>query len=202
MPGQRELLEPHKGDKRYARRDEKGRMTSDQVGVGKSLAADRRTKAKTVAPKGQGDRGDQQTRRSSLATSRARGSNLLLASTPSQGNPHGKSCDQSCTRCPKSRWCRKASAARSSASFPALITGKKWALRTRPTANAPYDVLDRIQHTVSGGVAHIRIYFSVVCRWMVQNINKTCLSGARDRPSRKVRGGLAVAVCLQATVMG
>jgi hypothetical protein len=44
--------------KRYVRRDERGRFTADQTGVGASLAADRRTKAKTVAPKGQGDRGD------------------------------------------------------------------------------------------------------------------------------------------------
>ena len=43
----------------YIRRDERGRFTSDQVDVGRSLAADRRTKAKSVAPKGQGDRGDQ-----------------------------------------------------------------------------------------------------------------------------------------------
>ena len=55
----REIIQPHKGDKRYARRDEQGKFTDDQVGVGKSLAADRRSKAKTVAPKGQGDRGDQ-----------------------------------------------------------------------------------------------------------------------------------------------
>ena len=47
------------GNQRYIRRDAKGRFTSDQVDVGSSLAADRRRKAKTVAPKGQGDRGDQ-----------------------------------------------------------------------------------------------------------------------------------------------
>jgi hypothetical protein len=47
------------GNKRYIRRDEKGRFTSSQVDVGKSLAADRRQKAKTVAKPGQGDRGDQ-----------------------------------------------------------------------------------------------------------------------------------------------
>jgi hypothetical protein len=45
--------------KRYVRRDARGRFTSDQVDVGRSLAADRRRTAKTVAPKGQGDRGDQ-----------------------------------------------------------------------------------------------------------------------------------------------
>jgi len=44
---------------RYVRRDEQGQFTSDQVDVGRSLAADRRTKAKTVAKPGQGDKGDQ-----------------------------------------------------------------------------------------------------------------------------------------------
>ena len=46
-------------NKRYARRDAQGRFTSDQVDVGRSLTADRRRGAKTVVPKGQGDRGDQ-----------------------------------------------------------------------------------------------------------------------------------------------
>ena len=55
----REVIQPHKGDKRYARRNEQGQFTDSQVNVGKSLAADRRGKAKTAVPKGQGDRGDQ-----------------------------------------------------------------------------------------------------------------------------------------------
>ena len=55
----RELVEPHDGDKRYVRRDDEGHFTDDQVDVGRSLSADRRRHAKTVAPKGQGDRGDQ-----------------------------------------------------------------------------------------------------------------------------------------------
>jgi hypothetical protein len=55
----REVIQPHKSDKRYARRDKEGQFTGNQVSVGKSLAADRRSKAKTVVPKGQGDRGDQ-----------------------------------------------------------------------------------------------------------------------------------------------
>ncbi|NUO39142.1 MAG: hypothetical protein HOQ17_01105 [Gemmatimonadaceae bacterium] len=59
MPRKRELIEPHEGDKRYARRDAEGRFTEDQVDVGRSLAADRKSKSKTVAPKGQGDKGDQ-----------------------------------------------------------------------------------------------------------------------------------------------
>lgn len=44
-------------DKRYVRRDEKGRF-KESDDVGRSLAADRRQKAKTPAKKGQGDRGD------------------------------------------------------------------------------------------------------------------------------------------------
>jgi hypothetical protein len=56
MPGKRELIAT-KGDKRYIRRDEKGRI-KESDDVGRSLAADRRTKAKTVTKKGQGDRGD------------------------------------------------------------------------------------------------------------------------------------------------
>ena len=45
-------------DKRYVRRDEEGRF-KESDDVGRSLAADRRNKAKAVAKPGQGDRGDQ-----------------------------------------------------------------------------------------------------------------------------------------------
>ncbi|ATE65618.1 hypothetical protein [Rhizorhabdus dicambivorans] len=44
-------------DKRYMRRDERGRF-KESDDVGRSLAADRRTQAKTGAKPGQGDRGD------------------------------------------------------------------------------------------------------------------------------------------------
>lgn len=54
----RELIEPTPGDKRYVRRDENGRF-KEVVDVGRSLAADRRQHAKTVAKPGEGDRGDQ-----------------------------------------------------------------------------------------------------------------------------------------------
>jgi hypothetical protein len=54
----RELIEPHKGDKRYVRRS-KGGQLKESDDVGRSLAADRRTKATTFAKKGEGDRGDQ-----------------------------------------------------------------------------------------------------------------------------------------------
>jgi hypothetical protein len=56
MAGKRELIDTGK-DKRYVRRDEKGRF-KEVVDVGRSLAQDRKRQAKTVAPKGQGDRGD------------------------------------------------------------------------------------------------------------------------------------------------
>ena len=59
--GRRERIDttPGKpGGSRYVRRDAEGQFTTDQVVVGKSLAADRRTKAKTKAPKGYKDRGD------------------------------------------------------------------------------------------------------------------------------------------------
>lgn len=55
----RELIEPTPGDKRYARRDDHGRF-SEEVDVGKSLAADQRQHAKHDAGPGQGDRGDRQ----------------------------------------------------------------------------------------------------------------------------------------------
>lgn len=53
----RELIEPHKGDKRYVRRNADGTF-GKTVDVGRSLAADRKRTAKTRVGKGQGDRGD------------------------------------------------------------------------------------------------------------------------------------------------
>jgi hypothetical protein len=53
----RTIIEPHKGDKRYVRRNQKGQFKTE-VNVGRSLVADRRRNAKTKAPKGQRDRGD------------------------------------------------------------------------------------------------------------------------------------------------
>jgi hypothetical protein len=46
------------GGSRYIRRDAQGHFTSDQVDVGRSLAADERQQSRTKAPKGQKDRGD------------------------------------------------------------------------------------------------------------------------------------------------
>ncbi len=56
MVNKRELIDIGT-DKRYVRRDEKGRF-KESDDVGRSLAADRRQHAKTVSKPGQGDRGD------------------------------------------------------------------------------------------------------------------------------------------------
>ena len=65
MPTKRELIEPNPGDKRYVRRDEKGRFTTDQVDVSRSLSADARKKSKNPNPGGQGDKGDGRPKRKS-----------------------------------------------------------------------------------------------------------------------------------------
>jgi hypothetical protein len=57
----RELIEPHKGDKRYVRRDAKGQF-KESDDVGRSLSQDRRRTAKGLAKTGQGDRGDRRAR--------------------------------------------------------------------------------------------------------------------------------------------
>lgn len=57
----RTLIAPN-NDKRFIRRDEKGRI-SESDDVGKSLAVDVRKHAKTVVKPGQGDKGDQKTKK-------------------------------------------------------------------------------------------------------------------------------------------
>ena len=52
----RELIDTG-NDKRYVRRDEKGRF-KDVVDVGRSLSQDQKRKAKTTVKAGDGDRGD------------------------------------------------------------------------------------------------------------------------------------------------
>ena len=54
----RELIDT-RPDKRYVRRDERGRFTESDD-VGRSSAHDQRRQAKTVTRMGQGDRGDRQ----------------------------------------------------------------------------------------------------------------------------------------------
>jgi hypothetical protein len=58
MAREREVIEPHKGDRRFVRRDEQGRFTGDQVDVGRSLAADNRQHSPTIPKRGHGDKGD------------------------------------------------------------------------------------------------------------------------------------------------
>jgi hypothetical protein len=52
----RELIAP-RGDKRYVRRDARGRI-KESDDVGRSLSGDRRLRARKKAPKGQRDKGD------------------------------------------------------------------------------------------------------------------------------------------------
>ena len=56
MP-KREAISPRPGDKRYVRRSAGGQF-KEVDDVGKASARDQRTQAKTVAKKGQGDKGD------------------------------------------------------------------------------------------------------------------------------------------------
>jgi hypothetical protein len=54
----RELIAP-RGDKRFIRRDDLGRI-KESDDVGRSLSQDRRRKSKTAVKPGQGDKGDRQ----------------------------------------------------------------------------------------------------------------------------------------------
>jgi len=53
----RTVIQPRRGERRYVRRNKAGQFKKE-VNVGRSLATDRRRKAKTKVAKGQGDRGD------------------------------------------------------------------------------------------------------------------------------------------------
>ena len=55
----RELIDTG-SNKLYVRRNKRGTSFKEVEDVGRSLAQDRRRKAKTVAKRGQGDRGDRQ----------------------------------------------------------------------------------------------------------------------------------------------
>jgi len=57
MPGKRELIQPHKGDRRFVRRDAQGRF-AEVDNAGRSMAQDRKRRAKTESKPGYGDRGD------------------------------------------------------------------------------------------------------------------------------------------------
>ena len=68
----RELIAP-RGDKRYIRRSQRGRI-KESDDVSRSLSQDRRRKAKKSAKRGQGDKGDRKTaaKASSRKKTRAR----------------------------------------------------------------------------------------------------------------------------------
>lgn len=60
-PARRELIDTGT-NKLYVRRNERGTSFKEVVDVSRSLASDRRRKAKTVAKPGQGDQGDHRRR--------------------------------------------------------------------------------------------------------------------------------------------
>ena len=62
MPAKKRELLDTGTDKRYIRRDDRGRFTKDQVDVGRSLADDRRQHSQTVSKPGQGNKGDRPTK--------------------------------------------------------------------------------------------------------------------------------------------
>ena len=72
----RELIAP-RGDKRYIRRDAKGRI-NESDDVSRSLSQDRRRKAKKAAKPGQGDQGDRKPRKPAPGKRRVRGDSATL----------------------------------------------------------------------------------------------------------------------------
>jgi hypothetical protein len=58
MPAKKRELIDTGTDKRYIRRDERGRFTKEQDDVGRSSAADQRHRSKGASTPGQGDKGD------------------------------------------------------------------------------------------------------------------------------------------------
>jgi len=58
MPAKKRELLDTGTDKRYIRRDERGRFTKDQVDVGRSSAADQRHTSAAASKPGQGNKGD------------------------------------------------------------------------------------------------------------------------------------------------
>lgn len=55
--GERELIEPHKGDKRYQRRNADGTF-GESDDLSRSLSQDQQRKASGSKPRNQGDMGD------------------------------------------------------------------------------------------------------------------------------------------------
>jgi hypothetical protein len=54
------MIEPNEGDKRYVRRDARGRF-DEVVDTGRSLSQDRKRRAKNSSRPGEGDKGDRST---------------------------------------------------------------------------------------------------------------------------------------------
>jgi hypothetical protein len=87
MARKRELIDTGT-DKRYVRRNKRGTSFVESDDVGRSLAADRRKRAKTKTKSGEGDKGDRpraKTRRKAAAKSRAKTARRSRAAGKSAG---------------------------------------------------------------------------------------------------------------------
>jgi hypothetical protein len=82
--GKRELIDTGT-DKRYVKRNPDGTF-KESVDVGRSLAADRRSKSKSVAKPGYGDQGDQPKRTTKKAAKKTMKSSTLKKTRKSQSD--------------------------------------------------------------------------------------------------------------------
>ena len=89
MADERELIEPHEGDKRYVRRDDEGKF-KESDDVGRSLSQDQKRDAKTESKPGQGDKGDRSTSTGSPGVGGSVGGSGV-AGSGSGGNPGSSS---------------------------------------------------------------------------------------------------------------
>ncbi|HVT05595.1 MAG TPA: hypothetical protein VHL58_19730 [Thermoanaerobaculia bacterium] len=104
----RELIEPTPGDKRYVRRDQGGRFDK-VVDVGRSLAADRRSKSTTVARPGQGDKGDR-TPAKSLVKKSSAGKSAAKKSAAKKSSSKGSTSSKAASSSKKKSSVKKSSA--------------------------------------------------------------------------------------------
>jgi len=84
MAQDREMVEPHEGDKRYVRRDEEGKF-KEQDDVGRSLSQDQKRDSQQESKSGQGDRGDRSGSSGSSAGNNSGGSGRSASSSSGSG---------------------------------------------------------------------------------------------------------------------
>jgi hemerythrin superfamily protein len=134
----RTVISP-RGDKRFVRRDAKGRITESDD-AGRSLAQDRRRQAKTVVASGQGDKGDRKPAAKRAAT---RAGTARKAST--------KRATAAATRTPRARPATKSSTPRRAAATSAAAPNAIQLLKADHATVR--DMLAKLEKTTSRGAA-------------------------------------------------